>query len=41
MAAIKFPPRPQSPPLDENGNWRPEWVQYLAAMDAIVRRLNT
>lgn len=40
MPTTELPPLPQSAPTDSNGNLRPEWRRYLAALDKIVRALN-
>lgn len=40
MTATTLPSQPTSSPLDDKGQWRPEWRVYLAAVDRILRRLN-
>lgn len=32
--------RPTSPPLDANGNWRPEWLQWFDSVERVLRSLN-
>lgn len=37
---LLLPAIPQGPMTDKDGNLRPEWRQYLTALDKIVRALN-